>query len=68
MQLCLDDQKEKTEKFAGAVSETFDVQVEKDLSLLTIRHYNEKIMNEMLVAKDVVLLQKTKETMQAVYR
>ncbi|HEX3025536.1 MAG TPA: aspartate kinase [Chitinophagaceae bacterium] len=68
VQLCLDDQKEKTEKFAGAVSETFDVQVEKDLSLLTIRHYNEKIMNEMLVAKDVVLLQKTKETMQAVYR
>lgn len=68
VQLCFDDQKEKTEKFAIAVSDLFDVQVEKDLRLLTIRHYNEKIMNEMLVDKDVVLVQKTKETMQAVYR
>ena len=68
VQLCLNDHKEKVEKFASIVSTNFDVQVEKDLSLLTIRHYNEKIMNEMLSDKDVVLIQKTKETMQAVYR
>jgi aspartate kinase len=46
----------------------FDVQVEKNLQLLTIRHYEESLLNKMLEGKDVVLLQKTKETVQALFR
>jgi aspartate kinase len=68
LQLCLDDREEKLQQLAGMASEIFDVQLEKDLTLLTIRHYNEELLSEMLHGKNVVLLQKTKETMQALYR
>src|SRR5258708_2463029 len=42
---CLDDKPEKIEKLALAASEIFDVQLEKDLTLLTIRHYTEEKIN-----------------------
>ena len=39
---CFDDKPEKIEKLALAASAIFDVQIEKDLTLLTIRHYTGK--------------------------
>ena len=41
LQVCVDDKPEKLDKLASAASEIFDVQIEKGLTLLTIRHYNE---------------------------
>ena len=67
LQLCMDDKQEKLEHFAAMASQIFDVQLEKGLTLLTIRHYNEAVLNEMVADKTVVLLQKTKETVQALY-
>lgn len=67
LQLCLDDREEKIGQLAAMASEIFDVQIEKDLTLLTIRHYNESVLSQMLEGKTVVLLQKTKETVQALY-
>ncbi len=68
VQICLDDRIDKIEKLALAANDIFDVQVEKGLSLLSIRHYNETILTELLKNKEIVLLQKTKDTMQALYR
>ncbi|MDQ6815119.1 MAG: aspartate kinase [Bacteroidota bacterium] len=68
LQFCVDDREEKIQQLAGWASETFDVQIEKNLTLLTIRHFNEVLLSEMLQGKDVVLTQKTKETVQALYR
>jgi aspartate kinase len=67
LQLCVDDKEEKLQQLAALASETFDVQLEKDLTLLTIRHYNEQLLSEMLQDKKVVLMQKTRETVQALY-
>ena len=61
---CLDNWPEKIEKLALAASELFDVQVEKDVVLLTIRHYTEAIVAELTVNKTELLSQKTKETLQ----
>ncbi len=47
IQFCIDDRAEKIEKLALAASAIFDVQVEKGLTLLTIRHYNEAILEKM---------------------
>jgi aspartate kinase len=68
VQICMDDKQDKTDQLAAQVGGLFDVQVEKNLTLLTIRHYNETIVNKMLEGKEVVLMQKTKETIQALYR
>ena len=63
--LCsVDDTSDKVEKLALAAGELFDVQVEKNLTLLTIRHYNDAAVQKLTEAKQQVLSQKTQETIQ----
>jgi aspartate kinase len=64
LQLCLDDRSDKVEKLAIAASEVFDVQVEKGLSLLSILHYTEEIVNEMTANKKIELKQQSPDTVQ----
>lgn len=66
--VCLDDRTEKIEQFALAASSIFNVQLEKELSLFTIRHHNEKIIQQLLAGKEILLEQKTKTTLQVVYK
>jgi aspartate kinase len=68
LQVCIDDHPDKIEHLAVMASDFFEVQIEKGLTLLTVRHYSEALIAEMIGQKDVVLLQKTKETVQALYR
>ena len=68
VQVCLDDHIEKIESLAADASVFFDVQVEKDLNLLTIRHYHTKIFEELTKETNIVLTQSTKETIQVLYR
>ncbi|MBK8521292.1 MAG: aspartate kinase [Ferruginibacter sp.] len=65
---CLDDKAEKIEKLALAASEIFDVQIEKNLTLLTIRHYTPEKIQELTKGKTIVLEQKTTETIQVLMR
>lgn len=62
--LCLDDKPEKIENLALAASNGFDVAVEKGLTLLTIRHYTEELLEKMTEGKKVVLRQQSPETVQ----
>ncbi|MGZ8559670.1 MAG: amino acid kinase family protein, partial [Chitinophagaceae bacterium] len=64
----LDDHTEKIEKLASGASEIFDVSVTKDLSLLTIRHYNEDILQTMLKETSILLRQQTPETIQVLMK
>lgn len=68
LQVCLNDRAEKIDQLATMASEMFDVQLEKGLTLLTIRHYTEALLAKMMQNKEVVLLQKTRETAQVLYR
>ncbi|TDO28121.1 aspartate kinase [Sediminibacterium goheungense] len=68
VQICMDDKQDKTEQFASMASTLFDVQLEKNLQLLTIRHYNEPLVATMLEGKEVILTQKTKETVQIIFK
>jgi aspartate kinase len=40
LQICLDDRPDKIDRLALAAAELFDVQIERGLTLLTIRHYD----------------------------
>lgn len=62
--VCLDDRTDKIEKLALAASGLFEVQVEKGLTLLTIRHYKENILQELTAGRQVVLRQQSADTVQ----
>lgn len=61
----LDDWPEKIEKIALEASELFEVQVMKNLSLLTIRHYTKEVFEKLVGTKSILLRQQTRETLQA---
>ncbi len=60
----LDDRPEKIEKLALSASEMLDVQVIKGLSLLTIRHYQQELIDTLTKGKSILLRQQTPETIQ----
>ena len=66
LQICLDDRADKIEKLALAATDAFDVQIEKGLTLLTIRHYDAAILERLTEGRQVVLRQQTPETVQVV--
>ncbi len=63
---CFDDHPLKIPRLAEEASYLFDVVVEKGLTLLTIRHYDEKVIKDLTEKKIIVLQQKTLETIQMV--
>jgi aspartate kinase len=68
LQVCLDDRPDKIEKLAMTASEYFDVQIEKGLTLLTIRHYKEEVLQKMTAGREVVLRQQGPETVQVLMK
>jgi aspartate kinase len=67
LQVCLDDHPQKIDLLAQRASAFFDVQVEKNLHLLTIRHYSQAIIDGLIANKTVLLQQRTRETIQLLY-
>ena len=66
--ICMDDKTEKIEQLALAASNQFDVQIQKGLSILTIRHYNETVLATLSETKDKVLQQQSEETVQVLFK
>lgn len=60
----MDDKPEKIEMLALRASETFDVNIMKGLTLLTIRHFNNGLLQSMMENKKVILRQETEDTVQ----
>ncbi len=64
--LCvLDDHAEKIQSLAIAAATLFDVQLSRDLSLITIRHYDDASLAKYMAGKKVILRQQTTDTLQA---
>lgn len=59
-----DDRAEKLEKLALEASAFLDVQVMKNMSLLTIRHFNKEIFEKLTIDKKILLRQQTQTTIQ----
>ncbi len=67
--LCVvDDKPNKVEQLALRAAENFDVNVTKDLCLLTVRHYNDDILGELVKDSEVLLKQQTPGTVQVLMR
>ena len=63
-----DDQQEKIQEIAVSASAHFDVSLERELTLLTIRHYTPESIEQYAGNKEMVLMQKTAETVQILWR
>lgn len=68
LQLCIDDNPEKLGKLAELAGNLFDVEMEKGLSLLTIRHYSAPVIEAQAGKFKKVLLQQTPETIQVLLK
>jgi len=68
LQVCIDDKPDKIEKLALEASEIFDVQIEKGLTLLTIRHYTDETLSALTEGKQIVLKQQSPETVQVLMK
>jgi len=68
LQVCLDDRPARIERLALAAAGLFDVQIERGLTLLTIRHYEENVLARLTEGKKEVLRQQTPETVQILMR
>ena len=66
--ICADDIVEKIAEVAQLADEIFDVQLEKNLTLLTIRHYTGEFLDKLTENKTIVLQQKTENTIQVLMR
>ena len=67
--LCVvDDYSDKVQEFALKSSNSFDVNVSKDLTLLTIRHYDEQVLSELVGSKETLLRQQTPDTIQVLMK
>ncbi len=66
--ICLDDQPERIEKIALGASSLFEVMIEKELTLMTVRHFTEDVLKEFLAGKKIEILQQGGNTMQVLYR
>ena len=66
---CVDDREDKIQKLAFAASDLFDIQIEKGLTLLTVRHYKEELVLALTEGKEIVLKQQEgNETVQVLMR
>lgn len=63
---CFDDRPEKTEQLALSASGLFDVVVQKNLTLITVRHYNEHVIQKLIAGKKILLEQRSGRTAQMV--
>lgn len=58
--LCFDHSEVVFDKLLSELKQYFEVRHNKGLTLLTVRHYDEKILNEMLKGKKIFLEQKNR--------
>lgn len=65
---CFDEHAEKTDQLAQSASLIFDVEVERNLTLLTIRHYDNATIEKLTENKVIVLTQKTPVTVQVLMK
>lgn len=61
LMLCVDDIPGKTERLAARVADIFEVQLQKNLTLLTLQHYTPEYISMLTANKEIVLEQKSEE-------
>ena len=64
----VDADKSRLGKLISDLQNNYEVLYNEGLELLTIRHFNEKIANELALGKEILLQQKTRHTLRMLMR
>ncbi|MFT4972009.1 MAG: aspartate kinase, partial [Saprospiraceae bacterium] len=62
--ICVNKMDDKVEKFAKSIEKDFKVTIEEGLELITVRHYNELILEELKRGKIILLEERIRKTLQ----
>lgn len=65
---CIDNEEDKSLQFIKAISTQFKVLYNDSLELVTVRHYNEKIIQSLQENKTLILEQRSRNTIQMVLK
>ena len=60
--LCVNDVDDKADRFAARISDKFKVMLDRGLELITVRHYQEDLLNNLRRGKIVLLEERIKDT------
>ena len=63
-----DNREEKISHFAAEAAQNFDVQVTPEVTLLTIRHYNDESLHKYAEGKQFLVKQQTAHNMRLLYK
>lgn len=64
--VCVNDSNDKVDRFTALISEEFNVSVERELDLYSVRHYNESIISSLKSDKLILAEERMPKTMQFV--
>jgi aspartate kinase len=67
LQACVDTVPEKIEKVKSELQQAFDILEESGLTILTIRHYTQTVIDRHLTGKKVIIEQRRPSTFQALF-
>lgn len=66
--ICVDYKKEKIDAIIDELSNDFSIVQNEKLSLLTIRHFNQGIIDKLTKEKDILIRQISRNTIQVLMR
>jgi len=66
--ICIDDRGKRVEDFMDACQESYKTLYNQGLSLLTVRHYDEQILEELLKNREVLVEQRSRRTARFVLK
>lgn len=64
--VCMDENERKMNKLAGLLDKKFDYRYNKELQLITIRHYDQSHISRLLEGRRLILEQRSRSTAQFV--
>jgi aspartate kinase len=63
---CITNQTDKVDRLLSSLKDQFKVNIDDDLELLTIRHYNDAVLNELKRNRIIILEERLENTVQMV--
>ncbi|MEL7119745.1 MAG: aspartate kinase [Bacteroidota bacterium] len=66
--ICVNDIDDKVDQFMDRIQDTFKVMINRDLQLITVRHYTNEVIDNLKKGKMVLTEEKTGKTVQMVVK
>jgi aspartate kinase len=66
--ICVNDIDDRADRFAAMIEKDFKVRIERDLELISVRHYQEEVLDTMRRGRIVLLEERIRNTVQMVVR